>query len=109
MLWDVSWSCRPHPISDNGIDIHHQGKIDWDDFSRSLCVDRRQRYLDPEFKIWKESERVGIARGAYLFMTFCSPPEQQADFFIKQVPKEKKSLPLIDVEFNPGCKIAHPM
>ena len=96
-----------------GIDIsHHQGKIDWDALAQDpvdfvyMKATEGNDYLDPEFKRnWKESERVGIARGAYLFMTFCSPPEQQADFFIKKVPKAKKSLPpVIDVEFNPGCK-----
>ena len=46
-------------------------------------------YLDSEFKRnWKESARVGIPRGAYLFMTFCSPPEEQAAFFVEKVPKE---------------------
>ena len=41
-------------------------------------------YLDPEFKRnWKESKRVGNSRGAYLFMTFCSPPEQQANSLSK--------------------------
>ena len=103
----------PILYSSRGIDIsHHQSKIDWDalqtdpvDFVYMKATEGND-YLDAEFKRnWKESKRVGIPRGAYLFMTFCSPPEQQAAFFIKKVPKDETALPpVIDVEFNPGCK-----
>ena len=103
----------PILYQNRGIDIsHHQGKIDWDALQKDpvdfvyMKATEGNDYLDSEFKRnWKESKRVGIPRGAYLFMTFCSPPEQQAKFFIKKVPKDQEALPpVIDVEFNAGCK-----
>ena len=103
----------PILYSTRGIDIsHYQGKIDWDALKTDpvdfvyMKATEGNNYLDSEFKRnWKESARVGIPRGAYLFMTFCSPPEEQAAFFVKKVPKDPKALPpVIDVEFNPACK-----
>ena len=103
----------PILYQNRGIDIsHYQGKIDWDALQKDpvdfvyMKATEGNDYLDSEFKRnWKESKRVGIPRGAYLFMTFCSPPEQQAKFFIKKVPKDQDALPpVIDVEFNAGCK-----
>lgn len=96
-----------------GIDIsHHQGKIDWGalkvdpvDFVYMKATEGND-YLDPQFeRNWSASRQSGIARGAYLFMTFCSPAEEQAAFFIKMVPPDSEALPpVIDVEFNPNCK-----
>lgn len=51
---------------------------------------------------WKKSRRAGIVRGAYHFYYFCTSPEVQARFFIRNVPRIPGSLPpVLDMEWNP--------
>ena len=103
---------NPILYTSKGIDIsHHQGSIDWDELNNGavdfvyMKATEGNDYLDSQFKQnWSESKRVDIPRGAYLFLTFCSPATEQSDFFIKTVPKEVNALPpVIDVEFR-NCK-----
>lgn len=63
-------------------------------------------HLDPMFKEnWKKAGEAGIPRSAYHFFYWCRVGEQQADWFIRNVPKEKGSLPpVIDVEWNSYSK-----
>lgn len=58
---------------------------------------------DPKFADhWRGAARAGIARGAYHFYYFCTPPEVQARFFIRNVPRTAGSLPpVLDMEWNP--------
>ncbi|MEM6759065.1 MAG: GH25 family lysozyme [Pseudomonadota bacterium] len=58
---------------------------------------------DPKFRDhWRGAARAGIARGAYHFYYFCTAPEVQARWFIRNVPRETGSLPpVLDMEWNP--------
>ena len=59
--------------------------------------------LDPKFKDhWRGAGRAGLWRGAYHFYYFCTPPEVQARWFIRNVPRVAGSLPpVLDMEWNP--------
>ncbi|MEO0502651.1 MAG: GH25 family lysozyme [Pseudomonadota bacterium] len=59
--------------------------------------------LDPKFRDhWRGADRAGIARGAYHFYYFCTAPEVQAQWFIRNVPRSRGSLPpVLDMEWNP--------
>ena len=58
---------------------------------------------DPMFRThWRKAARAGIRRGAYHFYYFCTPPETQARWFIRNVPRTRGSLPpVLDMEWNP--------
>lgn len=59
--------------------------------------------LDPKFKDhWRGAGRAGVRRGAYHFYYFCTAPEAQAQWFIRNVPRVSGSLPpVLDMEWNP--------
>jgi lysozyme len=59
--------------------------------------------LDPMFKThWRGAGRAGVWRGAYHFYYFCTEPEVQARWFIRNVPRTPGSLPpVLDMEWNP--------
>lgn len=63
-------------------------------------------HLDPKFREnWKAAGEAGVPRGAYHFFYWCRVAEEQADWFIRNVPKEKGALPpVIDVEWNNHSK-----
>ncbi|MND39691.1 Lysozyme M1 precursor [compost metagenome] len=66
--------------------------------------------IDPAFRThWQGAARAGIPHSAYHFYYFCSTPEDQADWFIANVPKEANMLPpVLDMEWNPAsptCKL----
>ncbi len=66
--------------------------------------------LDPAFRThWQNAAAAGIPHAAYHFYYFCSSPEEQADWFIANVPKEANMLPpVLDMEWNhasPTCKL----
>ena len=69
--------------------------------------------LDPTFqRNWREADRAGIARGAYHFYYFCTEPQVQAQWFIRNVPRSAGALPpVLDMEWNPfspTCTIRPP-
>lgn len=59
--------------------------------------------LDPAFEDhWRGAADAGIARGAYHFYYFCTSPEDQARWFIRNVPRTAGTLPpVLDMEWNP--------
>ncbi|KIN60033.1 Glycoside hydrolase, family 25 [Sulfitobacter noctilucae] len=59
--------------------------------------------LDPSFKEhWRNAGSAGMWRGAYHFYYFCTPPEVQAQWFIRNVPRTAGALPpVLDMEWNP--------
>ena len=61
---------------------------------------------------WRNTRAAGIPRGAYHFYYFCRPAHEQAAWFIRNVPREKGSLPpILDMEWNPDsptCKLRPP-
>lgn len=69
--------------------------------------------LDPSFKRnWGGAARAGISRGAYHFYYFCTEPEVQARWFIRNVPRSRGALPpVLDMEWNPlspTCRLRPP-
>ena len=65
-------------------------------------------HLDPMFrKNWREAGQAGLKRGAYHFFYWCRVASEQADWFIRHVPRVAGALPpVIDVEYNgqSSCK-----
>jgi len=59
--------------------------------------------VDPKFRDhWRGAQRAGVARGAYHFYYFCTPPDVQARWFIRTVPRSPGALPpVLDMEWNP--------
>lgn len=86
-----------------------QTSVDW---SKARAVGIRFAFLkateggdllDPKFRDhWRGAARAGIARGAYHFYYFCTAPEVQARWFIRNVPRSQGALPpVLDMEWNP--------
>jgi lysozyme len=59
--------------------------------------------LDMKFsEHWAGARQSGMWRGAYHFYYFCTSPEDQARWFIRNVPRERGTLPpVLDMEWNP--------
>jgi len=58
-------------------------------------------------KNWRGAHEAGLKRGAYHFFYWCRTAGEQADWFIRNVPKVEGALPpVIDVEWNhlSNCK-----
>ncbi|RCS25888.1 glycoside hydrolase [Phyllobacterium salinisoli] len=57
---------------------------------------------------WSKARAVGMPRGAYHFFYFCRPAIEQAQWFIRHVPRDPGALPpVLDMEWNhlsPTCK-----
>ena len=106
-------SPRNHAV--HGVDVSRwQGEMDWvklrtqgANFAFIKATDGGD-HLDPMFKTnWRRAKEAGIRRGAYHFFYWCRTAGEQADWFIRNVPKEPGALPpVIDVEYNgeSSCK-----
>ena len=100
---------KPKHYAVHGVDVSRwQGEIDWAklrgqgaNFVFIKATDGGD-HLDPMFmKNWNGAAAAGIKRGAYHFFYWCRPASQQADWFIRNVPKAAGALPpVIDVEWN---------
>lgn len=108
-------SISPRKLAVHGVDISRwQGEIDWErlrtqgaNFAYIKATDGGD-HLDPMFrKNWRRAKEAGLKRGAYHFFYWCRTAGEQADWFIRNVPKEAGALPpVIDVEWNgeSSCK-----
>jgi len=104
---------NPHRHKVHGIDISKwQGDIDWRkvkasgvSFAFIKATEGKDRF-DPRFEeYWKQARQAGIAHAPYHFYYFCSSADDQADWFIRNVPKESMRLPpVLDVEWNAASK-----
>lgn len=91
-----------------GVDVsHYQGAIDWDlltshdiDFA-FIKATEGAKYVDDRFEYnYENSQKSGIAVGAYHFFSYDSPGLLQAENFINTVkPFEGMLPPVIDLEF----------
>ncbi|MCA1490660.1 glycoside hydrolase family 25 protein [Ensifer sp. NBAIM29] len=105
----------PHSLAVHGVDVSRwQGEIDWQklrtqgaNFAYIKATDGGD-HLDPMFKKnWRRAQAAGLKRGAYHFFYWCRTAGEQADWFIRNVPREADALPpVIDVEWNgeSSCK-----
>jgi lysozyme len=110
---------KPQHLAVHGVDVSRwQGDIDWKElrshganFAYIKATDGGD-HLDPMFhKNWRGAADAGIKRGAYHFFYWCRTAAEQAEWFIRNVPKEKGALPpVIDVEWNhqSSCKVRPP-
>ncbi|MDS1135616.1 glycoside hydrolase family 25 protein [Nitratireductor indicus] len=99
----------------HGVDVSRwQGEINWSklrehgaNFAYIKATDGID-HMDPMFrKNWDGAHRAGIRRGAYHFFFWCRRASDQAEWFIRNVPKVKGALPpVLDVEWNhqSSCK-----
>ncbi|MGU3400907.1 GH25 family lysozyme [Brucellaceae bacterium D45D] len=100
---------NPRKLAVHGVDVSRwQGNIDWEklrtqgaNFVYIKATDGGD-HLDPMFrKNWREAKAAGVKHGAYHFFYWCRVASQQADWFIRNVPKDPDALPpVIDVEWN---------
>ena len=99
----------------HGVDVSRwQGEIDWETLRKQganfvfIKATDGGDHLDPMFrKNWDGAHRAGLKRGAYHFFYWCRSGADQAEWFIRNVPKERGALPpVIDVEWNhqSSCK-----
>ncbi len=105
----------PRKLEVHGVDVSRwQGDIDWDrlrsqgaNFAYIKATDGGD-HIDPMFKTnWRKAKEAGVRRGAYHFFYWCRTAGEQADWFIRNVPREANALPpVIDVEWNgqSACK-----
>ncbi|MEK1897563.1 MAG: GH25 family lysozyme [Rhizobium sp.] len=108
-------SSSPRKLAVHGVDVSRwQGDIDWQklrtqgaNFVYIKATDGGD-HLDPMFrKNWRDAKQAGMKRGAYHFFYWCRTAGEQADWFIRNVPREAGALPpVIDVEWNgeSSCK-----
>jgi lysozyme len=108
-------SLSPKNLPVHGVDVSRwQGDIDWAklksqgaNFVYIKATDGGD-HLDPMFKKnWRNAQQAGLKRGAYHFFYWCRVASEQADWFIRNVPKVEGALPpVIDVEWNAesSCK-----
>ncbi|MDK1387722.1 GH25 family lysozyme [Sinorhizobium sp. 8-89] len=105
----------PRKLAVHGVDVSRwQGDINWAklrtqgaNFAYIKATDGGD-HLDPMFKKnWSRAKEAGLKRGAYHFFYWCRTAGEQADWFIRNVPREAGALPpVIDVEWNgeSSCK-----
>ncbi|SFA50186.1 lysozyme [Paracoccus halophilus] len=96
-----------HPVQ--GLDIsRYQGDIDWNRVRGSgvsfvyIKATEGGDYADPNFRrYWAETARARIPRGAYHYFYFCRSGREQAEWFIRNVPRERGALPpVLDLEWT---------
>jgi lysozyme len=107
---------KPKHYAVHGVDVSRwQADMDWvtlrkhgANFAYIKATDGGD-HLDPMFKTnWKRAKDAGIRRGAYHFFYWCRAASEQADWFIRNVPRDPDALPpVIDVEYNgqSSCKM----
>ncbi len=111
---------KPRRFAVHGIDAaRFQTSIDWNKARANgvnfafLKATEGGDLLDAKFKDhWRSAGRAGVARGAYHFYYFCTTPEVQARWFIRNVPRTAGALPpVLDMEWNafsPTCAKVRP-
>jgi lysozyme len=102
-----------HTMPIQGIDVSYwQGDIDWNQVRAAgvrfayIKATEGGDHLDPKFlDNWNAAKRAGIARGAYHFVYWCRPANEQALWFMLNVPPDSDALPpVLDVEWNSRSK-----
>lgn len=98
----------PDRFAVHGVDVSHwQQEIDWKTLRTQganfafIKATEGGKHVDRLFRRnWNEARKAGIPRGAYHFFYWCRAASEQADWFIRNVPKEPGALPpVLDVEW----------
>lgn len=100
----------------HGTDVSkYQGTVDWKtardsgiSFVFIKATEGGDRVDERFAEHWAGARAVGLPRGAYHFYYFCRPAIEQAQWFIRNVPRDPDALPpVLDMEWNhlsPTCK-----
>ena len=92
-----------------GIDVSKwQGKIDWASVRSAgtqfayIKATEGADHIDERFlENWQGARQAGVRRGAYHFMFWCRPAQEQAASFKRIVPNDPDALPpVLDLEWN---------
>lgn len=103
----------PHRHDIHGIDVSKwNGDVDWRQVRKSgvsfvfIKATEGKDRLDERFhEYWQGARAAGLPHAPYHFYYFCSSADEQADWFIRNVPRESVHLPpVLDVEWNPSSK-----
>src|SRR3989337_4160563 len=106
-----------HTMPIQGIDVSYwQGDIDWDAAREAgvsftfIKATEGGDHLDPKFlDNWYAAKRAGVARGAYHFVYWCRPANEQALWFMLNVPTDSDALPpVLDLEWNSHSQTSPP-
>ncbi len=104
---------RPWDYPVHGIDVSKwQGEIDWHQVRASgvsfafIKATEGGDHADDRFREnWEGARHAGVPRGAYHYYYFCRTPQEQARWFIANVPRERGALPpVLDVEWTPTSR-----
>lgn len=110
----------PFKLPVHGVDVSKfQGDINWRQIKRNgiefafIKATEGGDLLDPKFaQNWHDARRAKIPASAYHFYYFCTSAKKQAQWFIRNVPRAKGSLPpVLDMEWNPKsptCRLRPP-
>jgi len=103
-------------FSIHGVDVSkYQGNVDWMavheggvQFAYIKATEGGDR-IDPKFfQNWTGAKAAGLPRGAYHFVYWCRPWQEEMAWFEKNVPAEPEALPpVLDVEVtsdSPTCR-----
>ena len=115
------WNARaPWTYAVHGTDVSkYQRDVDWKaareagvSFVFIKATEGGDRLDDYFHKHWRGARAAGVPRSAYHFYYFCRPAREQAEWFIRNVPREAGVLPhVLDMEWNhtsPTCKLRPP-
>lgn len=108
----------PHPgdYPIHGIDVSkYQGDIDWNAVKASgvkfvwIKATEGGDHADEKFAVnWAGAKLAGIPHGAYHFVYWCRPPNEEVAWFEQNVPIEDDALPpVLDVEATPTSQTCH--
>ena len=107
----------PHHYEVHGTDVSkYQSSVDWHEARRSgisfafiKATEGGDRVDDRFAQHWEGAKAAGMPRGAYHFYYFCRPASEQAEWFIRNVPRDRTAMPpVLDMEWNahsPTCKL----
>jgi lysozyme len=106
-----AWEGRPpQAYAVHGIDVSRwQSEVDWPRARQAgvsfayLKATEGGDLVDPMFEThWQGAGEAGVRRGAYHYFYFCRPAEEQARWFIENVPRDRAALPhVLDMEWTP--------
>ncbi len=104
---------RPRDFAIHGVDVSkYQGLIDWEQVRGSgtqfayIKATEGGDLIDEAFpRNWEAAKAAGIRRGAYHFVYWCRPAQEQMAWFEQHVPLDEQALPpVLDVELTPDSK-----
>ena len=104
---------RPRDFAIHGVDVSkYQGLIDWEQVRGSgtqfayIKATEGGDLIDEAFpRNWEAAKAAGVRRGAYHFVYWCRPAQEQMAWFEQNVPLDEQALPpVLDVELTPDSK-----